>query len=394
MQSNANRHTIFCLEGTQALLHRTTSFFAIFLSAASPLSNAEDSPAPQVKMGPQCPGTNEHIIQRFAVGMPDLSGEVFDEASEPVERLGSSDCPSDSATQCQKLYYLTFMFRLLDMSSEKYRAPGISAFMANLEAEHAEIGAACSAEVMNYSAPRLVEIFSGQIQKYFCSASSKAFNHQTAIKAGIIQLDGSCDTSPAGLGKLRATIFAEAPATLRTRPGYDKNLAPVVARLYRTTFNADNDEDAFRFRGRGFIQLTGRANYMQCQSEIVRARQYLQAHPKDIPALKAVTGVDWLTLDVVDKPEAVSQSRFIGAFCAASYWHHRSAPVEMTWDKQGSKFATVVLTINSDKKIAQSRIPKWQKWCGIAKCDKNYPSKLNVDSGLAYLATLSRKLKS
>jgi predicted chitinase len=283
------------------------------------------------------------------------------------------------------------MLALLDMSPTTYRRPGIAALMANLEAEDSGLGNACSAEGLRYRGTAIRDNFTGSLQNYFCAPDGPGYT--TGQRAEWVRADGRCDTSDAALERLRDAIVAENPASLTSLPAYRKEtLGPIVIRIYRYRFAETSDTAAFRFRGRGFIQITGRQNYSHCQSDIARAAAYLQTNQEARQAARAVTRVDWSALNITANPEVVSENRFIAAFCAASYWSRMVAPTEMVLsvDAAQSHFKRVVRQINGSSEKATARLPLYNRWCDVANCRRNYPAALNMGAGFQAIVRFRR----
>jgi predicted chitinase len=334
----------------------------------------------------QCP-TLPQYIATLSTETPDLGGgAIFDEDDAPVEQLGSSDCPSASSTQCEKLTYLAFMFALLDMTPQKYRRPGISAFLANIAAEDSSLGDKCSAENVAYNGNNVRAQFP-KLAERFCSPSSPYFS--IGQQARLITADGQCDTSDAALDRLKRVLVQD-NQRLSRRAGYLARYTPIVVRMYRYNTNGATDEDAYLYRGRGFIQITGKANYMRCQADVKRAAKYLATHSAIEKRVRSVTGIDWSRLDVVETPEAVSQNRYIAAFCAASYWNSTVVSKELLWTDEDRTFAGIVRAINPHPPKVGERLPSYKKWCNIVQCKRNTPQGLDWINGFKVLTQYGR----
>jgi predicted chitinase len=331
----------------------------------------------------QCSAIRTYV-GRLGDGITDLGGGAIASESEPVvEALGSAECPATAASQCQKLQYVGFMLGLMDMSPQTYRRPGISAFFANLESEDAGMGDKCSAESLAYSGASVRKQFPKGLVKYFCTAGSQ--DYLLGQQAGMLDANGNCDTSDSALERLKSLLVNQAPESIKNLPTYNARLAPIVTRIYRLKNQAPSDEDAFRFRGRGFIQITGASNYSKCQEDIESAAKNLKASNR-LLRVNAMTGIDWSRLNIMKEPEEVSRNRFVAAFCAASYWTRAVAKNELTWVDSAATFKRIVGSINTqaDKKAAE-RMPGFIRWCSVIKCSENWPKSLNFDRGFDVL---------
>ncbi len=335
----------------------------------------------------ECP-TLPAFVKKLGEGVPDLGGgAIFDEQDAPIEQLGSQDCPTASATQCQKLSYMLFMLKLMDMSPDTFRRLGIAAFLANLAAEDSGMGDKCSAENISYGGNAIRKQFPA-LSRRFCRSDAPGLTSATA--AGIVASNGECDTSDDALRKLAQQLIRENSDSLAKRSEYTAKFAPIVTRMYRYNTGASSDEDAFRYRGRGFIQITGKSNYEACQADVGYAAKYLEKEPNVSQTAEAMTGVDWSSLNVVTTPEAVSQNRFVAAFCAASYWNRSVAAAELIWTDQQATFKKIVSNINRDVRKGDERYPGYKQWCSLTQCPKNRPNTLDVAAAFAALAGLAR----
>lgn len=370
-----------------AITARVSGLTLLFL-VLTVLSSTPAGAQPAVPL--QCPALKAYVA-RFGQVVPDLGGgALIDEKEARVEPLGSSDCPVPSSTACEKLAYFSFMLALVDMSPTTYRRPGIAALLANLQAEDTSLGDKCSAESLSYSARAITANFATSLTQFFCGPNSAGA--ATASRAGITSPGGGCDTSDAGLQKLRDAIVSEVPPALALNPAYANQLGPIVARIYRYKNNATSDEEAFKFRGRGFIQITGRTNYQNCQTDIKSAKRYLSEHKDTAASVRTVSGIDWTGIDVTKAPEVVSQNRFVAAFCAASFWNRSVSPTELVWatDQARTTFGRIVQRVNGSALKVSERLSMFSQWCDVARCQSNFPTSLNVEAGFLTLAGLRR----
>jgi predicted chitinase len=345
-------------------------FLGVGLIAAPSLAAAAKS-AP----AGTCP-TISAYVSRLSDFVPDLGGgDLVDEDDRTVEPLGSKECPVAGATQCEKLTYMSFMLSLMDMSPKNYRRPGIAAFLANVSGEDSSLGANCSAERLNYGSQALRKSFGRPLRQRFCSAGAAGYS--TARAAGIVAPNGDCDTTDSGLDKLKNQIMTEVPPDLARRPEFSRGYGPIVNRIYMYKFSLASDADAFGFRGRGFIQITGKQSYADCQADISKAAAYMKANSAVAKQVTKKTGVDWVRLNVVQTPSEVSHNLYVGAFCAASFWNSHVAPKELTWADPETNFHRLTNKINTDDSVADRRYPSFSKWCGTVKCQSNVPAALN-----------------
>ena len=345
---------------------------------AASAQNATQSIGTTAAPPTQCDAVAKYV-GRLADGISDLgSGIVVADEARTVQSLGTSDCPKYSTTKCEKLKLIAFMFALNDMAPQSYRRRGMAAFLANVQAEDSSIGSVCSAEKWGYSGPKLRSTFKAVTK--LCEPASPDF--ALAQNVGMVLPDGRCDPSDAALGRLKDRLVSQAPASIASRKEYLAGLAPVVARLYHYTNGATSDEAAFRYRGRGFIQITGVAAYAACQSNIVKARANLEATHR-LAAVNMVSGIDWKTADVVRDPELVSQNRWVAAFCAASYWNDKVVKSELVTpeDEGKARFKAMVRAVNPDARKFDERYPGYQQWCTTVKCSSNFPVQLDLARG-------------
>jgi predicted chitinase len=326
--------------------------------------------------GSQCP-TISTFISRLGTGVLDLGGsDIVDEEDAAVEPLGSTECPVATATKCEKLEYMSFMLTLMDMSPKTYRRNGMAALLANLSAEDAGLGDKCSAERLTYGGDAIRRNFGHSLNNLFCKPGGPG--HSTAQAAGMVAGAAACDTSDEALSRLKAQIMTENPLSLTNVREYSGGFGPIVTRIYRYKNNLATDTDAFGYRGRGFIQITGRENYQICQNDLKSASEYMRRNPVVARAARTATGVDWEHIDVIATPRLVSQNRYVGAFCAASYWNHAVAPAELSWTDPNATFSAIFYRINTDGDKIPERYRGYTRWCDVAKCDANAPASLDI----------------
>jgi predicted chitinase len=369
-----------------------TKYFSVLFFLSVNVYASEES---QPTNNSQCP-TFPTFIAKLTTEVPDLGGGIiFDENDAPLEQLGTSECPKTSATQCDKLLYMSFMFALMDMSPQKFRRPGLSAFITNVFAEDSSLGDKCSAENVEYNGNNIRKQF--DLSTRFCR-SSDPVGFSLGQQAKIVLSDGKCDTSDAALERLKDVIVSQNQNLAKQHPSYTSKFTPIVIRMYRYNTKGNSDEDGYLYRGRGFIQLTGKASYQTCQNSITGAAIYLRSNPIIAKRVSAITRIDWFLLDVVKKPELVSQNRFVAAFCAASYWNSYVAESELVWtinkDNTNDTFHKVVKSINKKDSKAAERYPEFKKWCNVIQCNKNFPVNLNFEQGFSTLMKYSRNITS
>lgn len=109
-------------------------------------------------------------------------------------------------------------------------------------------------------------------------------------------------------------------------------------RRYEVRQDLGNNQpgDGFRFRGRGWIQLTGRDNYR-------RATQRLRERFSDCP-------------DFEESPDLVATARW-AAMTAADFWHNENLSVLA----DAGRFEAITRRINGGLNGYADRLAKWEK---------------------------------